>query len=583
MARKKQKKNTRATNNNTKAQIDEQTTGESATQTGEDKNKESKIEHNVEQNIEPITASDTTLNEKLDEQSTQTLTIDAEIAQLMTQPNAPEAESTLKSTLSSIESTQHSDISDAKDTKKAQSTRAETSENSIITQQGDRKNTMAPSTNDTSKTEAKKANKTTESTPTPAPVIVQKSGSGFATTMASFAFILSVAAGGGIYWTWQQMQIEKAESASTISTLQQQLESELRKSQAALQSDLSSTQAAIKSELTQASASIRSELDSKAAAIEALTKNIESTTSSKIAGAEERFVAAQAELGKANHSIKETQKRQQSLEISIDGLYSRIGNTSRDWVIAEADYLLKIANHRLQLEQDVTTSIQALTLADQRINSLQDPALTEVRNVIAQELVTLQTLPIPDQAGIAMQLTELQNRIDKLPLNARTLPTQQALAPASADDAMKVESWEALPSAIWGVLEDLITVSYNDKPMEALLSPTQVKHLHENLKLKLEQARMVLLRGDQALYTANMDLAINWTEEFFNTEEIATKKFIDTLTYLKGKQVILQVPDISSSLRALRKVSRRLEIHAPGINNNASNATPANSADVAIN
>ncbi len=436
-----------------------------------------------------------------------------------------------------------------------------------IMQQGDRKETMAANTNESNKTEAKKANKTTEKTPTPAPV-VQKSGSGMATTMASFAFILSVAAGGGIYWTYQQMQMEKNESAAVISSLQQQLDAKLEKTASTLENELNSTKQEVKSELKLTAQTIRSELDKKAALIENLTKNIESTTEAKISGAEERFTLAQAELGKAIQSIKETQKRQQSLEVSIDGLYARIGNTSRDWVIAEADYLLKIANHRLQLEQDVTTSIQALTLADQRINSLNDPALNEVRNVIAQELVTLQTLPIPDQAGVAMQLSQLQEKVDQLPLVARTMPTHAEQKTASADDTIKVSTWAEVPVAIAGVLKDLVAVNYNDKPIEPLLSPEQVKNLHENLKLKLEEARLVLLRGDEDLYKANMDIAINWTKKFFNTEEVSTKKFVDTLDYLKTKQVVLKVPDISSSLRTLRKVAKQLAINAPNFEKN---------------
>ncbi len=492
---------------------------------------------------------------------------------VITETTKPETETEKSATIEAkTETTAEARVSSGgEDSKSDSASKTATSDEPFIMQQGDKTEIMAPSTNETKTTEAKKANKTSR---TPAPV-VQKSGSGFATTMASLAFVLSVTAGGGIYWTYQQMQIEQNKTSSTISTLQQALEAELKKSQSALESEMASTQAAIKSELSLTSASIRSELDSKAAAIESLTKNVESTTATKIAGAEERFTAAQAELGKANYAIKETQKRQQSLEVSIDGLYSRIGNTSRDWVIAEADYLLKIANHRLQLEQDVTTSIQALTLADQRINSLQDPALTEVRNVIAQELITLQTLAIPDQAGVSMQLTELQNKIDKLPLNARTQPTDQSQPSAKAEDAMQVESWEALPGAIFGVLEGLVAVNYNDKPIEPLLSPAQVRHLHENLKLKLEQARIVLLRGDKDLYLANMDLAINWTEKFFNTEEVTTKKFIDTLNYLKKKQVVLQVPDISSSLRTLRKAAKRLEINSLS---DAANATSTNIA-----
>jgi len=430
--------------------------------------------------------------------------------------------------------------------------------------------------------EARKANKTTEIAPQSKVAEQQKSGSGLATTVAVLAFILSASASYGIYWNWQQMQEEKNASAATIASLQQQLKSELTKSQAALKSELSQSTESIKSEVSQTQQTIQSELASKTQALETLAQTIETTTTEKIAAAEANLTSAQAELGKANSGIKETQKRQESLEVSIDGLYNRMGNTSRDWVIAEADYLLKVANHRLQLEQDVTTSIQALTLADKRINSLDEPALNEVRNIIAQELVALETLAIPDQAGVAMQLTELQAQVDQLPLNARTLPAQSETPEFEADDAMTVDKWEALPVAILDVLKGLVSVTHLDEPLGPTMSPEQIKNLHENLKLKLEQARMVLLRGDQALYDSNMQLAISWTEQFFNTEEVPTKKFVDTLNYLKAKPVTLKTPDISSSLRTLRKVAKRLEMNIPSLEKNAQNELDKNSSDLAM-
>jgi len=438
---------------------------------------------------------------------------------------------------------------------------------------------MPASNNTTEKTEAKKANKTTETTPNtpPAP---QKSGSGMATFMATLAFGLSAAAGYGIYWTSEQAKAEKQVAAtqlqSAISSLQSELTSQLKQTQQAAQQ----TEAALKKSMMDNEAALKSELDAKAKTIADLSQQIESTTTEKISAAESNLTSAQAELGKAHHDIKETQKRQQSLEVSIDGLYSRIGNTSREWVIAEADYLLKIANHRLQLEQDVTTSIQALTLADKRLNSLSEPALNEVRNVIAQELISLETLPIPDQAGVAMQLSKLQDQVDQLPLTARTQPVHKDSPEFQADDAMTVENWQKLPLAILDILKGMVSVNYNDKPIEPLLSPTQVKNLHENLKLKLEQARIVLLRGDQKLYDTNMDLALAWTNKHFNTEEVSTKKFVDTINYLKSKQVVLKVPDISSSLRTLRKVAKRLEMNIP----NVGDASQTNSSsNVAMN
>ena len=432
-------------------------------------------------------------------------------------------------------------------------------ETSVTNQLGDRKEKMAAPKTNPETTEAKKANKTTESIATPAPA--QKSGSGAATGLSFLAFILSVSAGGGGYWLWNQMNADKLEQASAITQLQQ----ELKNSQQAIRDEITKTQAAIRTEASQTQQSISAELTTKSMALESMAKTIESSATAKIAAAEMNFKTAQAELGAANQNIKETKKRQESLETSLEAVYARIGNTSREWVIAEADYLLKVANHRLQLEQDVTTSIQALTLADKRINSLSDPALNEVRNVIAQELISLQTLSIPDQAGMSMQLSTLQDKVDQLPLTARTQPTHTDTTEFDANDAMKVDKWEALPVAILDVLKGMVSVNYNDKPMEPLLTPEQVRNLHENLKLKLEQARMVLLRGDEKLYAANIDLAIDWTSKHFNNDEVSTRKFIDTLKYLKTQQVALKTPDISSSLRTLRKVSKRLDMNLPSI------------------
>ncbi|MDX1812069.1 MAG: uroporphyrinogen-III C-methyltransferase, partial [Gammaproteobacteria bacterium] len=170
---------------------------------------------------------------------------------------------------------------------------------------------------------------------------------------------------------------------------------------------------------------------------------------------------------------------------------------------------------------------------------------------------------------IAMQLTELQDKVDQLPLNARTQPTHKNTQQFAAGDAPQLEGWAAVPGAVMETLKGLVVVSYNDKPIEPLLSAEQISNLHENLKLKLEQARLVLFRGDQKEYQANMDLAIAWAEKYFNTDEVATKKFVDTLNYLKSKQIDLKVPDISSSLRALRSVSKRMEINIPSMDNNA--------------
>ena len=444
----------------------------------------------------------------------------------------------------------------------------------INDKQGEKK--KMSSTNTSSKGTANKANKTAETKPVVAQQTPQKSGSGFAGLIAFVALLTSAAAGYGVYTNWEVMKKEKDAATETIANLKQQLKSQIESSQAAIKTEVNQSQQAMQQEVIKKQDEIQNSLSTKSQELQTLAQKVETSADDKISTAEANLSKAQLELGKATHTIQETQKKQDSLQVSIDGLYSRLGNTSKEWAIAEADYLLKVANHRLQLEQDVTTAIQALTLADKRLASIDDPALTEVRNIIAQELISLQTLPVPDQSGIAMQLTQLQNKVDQLPLKAHSMPVSRNTKPFEASDAPHVKGWAAVPGAVMKTLKDLVVVRYNDKPIEPLLSPEQVNNIQETLKLKLEQARVVLFRGAQKEYDANMDLAIAWTKDNFNMDDVATKKFVDTLNYLKDKQVALKTPDISASIRSLHKVAKRMELKIPHMESNANNNDNSN-------
>lgn len=364
------------------------------------------------------------------------------------------------------------------------------------------KNPEPETTTDKSEKKAEEPAREAPKAKHPAHRAKQKKGGGGA--IGFIALLVALGVGGAGYWGWEQLQLQlKAE---------QQKNAELRDT---LESQVASAQG----ELTSLGSSLQSQVDTELANI---------------------------------------QERQAAIETSLEQLYARIGNTSRDWVIAEADYLLQIANHRLQLARDVDTTLAALKLADQRIRSVGDPALIEVRETLAAEITSLETFSQPDIAGISLTLGTLADQVEQLPLRVRIQPEVKE-EEIRAEAPVKADSLEALPGAMWKSIQSLITIRYNERPLEPLLPPEQVNYLYENIRLKLEQARLALLNSNQSVYNATMQQAIEWSRSFFDMNSETAQKFVARLESIAQTNIYPELPDISASLRVLRQVAKRIE------------------------
>ncbi len=368
----------------------------------------------------------------------------------------------------------------------------------------------------------------------PPPPPPGKSGSGASGFFAFVALLVALGAGGGTYMVWQQMQ---------------QTEGKLLDVQA------------IAEQASQKAASI---VDQVRADIEA----VRSEVNAKIDAATEELSAKQAHfdesVAKISKQALRAEQASQAMQASLEGLYTRIGNTTRAWMVKEAEYLLEVANHRLLLERDVMTAMAALKSADQRLKAVGDPALLEVREAIASEIVALERVTVPDRAGIALSIGQIADQVESLPLLARMEPAVDTSAAEAAAEPASGEGetwWESLYLSIWNALKGLVTVRFNDRPVEALLPPEKASFLYQNLKLKLEQARLALLQYDTALYQASLEGAAKWLREYFDADAGEVQNVIAKLESLKNTDIAPTLPDVSTSLRVLHNVAERLQFN----------------------
>ena len=90
----------------------------------------------------------------------------------------------------------------------------------------------------------------------------------------------------------------------------------------------------------------------------------------------------QASIGQSDQRMDDLENGQKALTASAEKLFELYGRDENGWKLAEVEYLLSVAQHKLVLENDFEGAAKTLDAASQRIADLADPGLLPVRVLI---------------------------------------------------------------------------------------------------------------------------------------------------------------------------------------------------------
>lgn len=263
---------------------------------------------------------------------------------------------------------------------------------------------------------------------------------------------------------------------------------------------------------------------------------------------EQRTASTQTAIAAEVHAREQLAAEQAAVNTALQDISTRLGRTSVAWRLAEVEYLLAIANHRLSLNRDRDTALSILLAADQKIHAMGEPGLLPVRKAIADELGALRALQATDITGLALELGSLIKNIANLPLIdkariATAIKTEEPAAPVG---------WRELPLRIWNDIKSLVQVRRHEKTVEPLLPPQEAWFLYQNLRLKLEQARLAVLQGNSKLLQEYLAEADSWLVEFFDSEVAVIVSARESIAAMQQVDLTPQLPDITNSQRLLR-------------------------------
>lgn len=261
----------------------------------------------------------------------------------------------------------------------------------------------------------------------------------------------------------------------------------------------------------------------------------------------------QDSIGQSDQRMGDLEQGQKALTASAEKLFELYGRDENGWKLAEVEYLLSVAQHKLVLENDFEGAAKTLDAASQRIADLADPGLLSVRVLISEEISQLKTRVRPDLVGMSLLSAGLIRQIGSLKPGYKERPTDK---PSDDDSAVQPAPAQADQSLIEKT-KDFINSLYTIKPrqgrqekVEQVLAFDVTQKLEDNLKL----TRWSILERDAFQYNKLMKQNVGWFKQYYDLDNAANADFYESLLKLQRSQIKPDLPDISGSLRLLKQI-----------------------------
>ena len=240
-----------------------------------------------------------------------------------------------------------------------------------------------------------------------------------------------------------------------------------------------------------------------------------------------------------------------NIELRVNAQGKRLielGSTTRsDWLLAEAEYLARLARQRLQTERSVKSPLALLQSVDAILTQIDDPNLLQARGAVAADITSLRLTPNVDREGIYLELQALASSVDKLLLVELAEPQKSVQQPVEKP----VQQKQTVLDEFLTDLSSLVRVRQRQNPIEPILLPYEERIVRRNMQMIFEQAQLSLLREEQKIYRATLEKAQHYLQRFFQSNP-GSQAVNQRIAVLLDTSITQQIPDVHNSLEAIQ-------------------------------
>ena len=264
-----------------------------------------------------------------------------------------------------------------------------------------------------------------------------------------------------------------------------------------------------------------------------------------------------------NQSQQSAQKAHLDSDAQIQRLTTQIQQLEQqvsqrqpsDWLIHEAEYLVRVAARTMWLERDTKAAIGLLRDADNRLKELDQPKFLPVRALINEDIESLALMPTLTNQEAVLTLMALNKQVPTLVI----ITPEEALEQVKEDISLSddIGDWQENLAKTWQkFLDDFITVRQRTGIIEPLMTPDQQQHLIQNLSLKVQLVQWAASEQKAEVYQQTLLDIQQWLNEFFDMDLPVNQRFYQAIEQLKQQTIHYDYP---SDLRSLAAIKRLLK------------------------
>ncbi|UZG98824.1 uroporphyrinogen-III C-methyltransferase [Salmonella enterica subsp. enterica] len=275
-------------------------------------------------------------------------------------------------------------------------------------------------------------------------------------------------------------------------------------------------------------------------------------------GAGEPKAELEGIIKKQAAQLDDANRQQAALAKQLDEVQQKVatisGSDAKTWLLAQADFLVKLAGRKLWSDQDVTTAAALLKSADASLADMNDPSMITARRAITDDIASLSSVAQIDYDGIILKLNQLSNQIDNLRL-ADNDTDGSPMDSDSSELSSSLSEWRVNLQKSWqNFMDSFITIRRRDDTAVPLLAPNQDVYLRENIRSRLLVAAQAVPRHQEETYRQALDNVSTWVRAYYDTDDAATKAFLEEVDKLSQQNITMDLPETLGSQAILEKL-----------------------------
>lgn len=259
---------------------------------------------------------------------------------------------------------------------------------------------------------------------------------------------------------------------------------------------------------------------------------------------------AQALIDGTANSIELKKQIEQIQSISQQAI-TIVNRNQRDWVLAEIDYLLRIAHQRIAVAKDIGGAIAALKGADARLKQLGDLSLFNIRKQLAKDIGRLNAIHQADVNGISLALDQAIAYLPELPFKAIKDEVKIQFTKNGAVKEPTIED-KTFVDSLLDTVKQIGDIKIHQRSIKAASSGEQQNQIEQLLRTYLLGARLAALRFDQVQFLHEITQAQEILRLYYDEKDNRIQQLKKTLLNYSALQLSPNLPELTRAWNLLQ-------------------------------